>query len=211
MNKFSKYYNADTYKPGGINRKLEFYRWMMNDRLRNLNEARQSLSSDESNDKLQNEVDKLERNFKGWQNQYQEFKETPNNDPEIIKTILDSLIELSKHHVPTQLYMYLSELKNITITNEDINYLIDIFSAQKDTFERTYFDDVAENVDEANSRAEAETEMFSPPINNFDEQLDRKVSKNYQKIVKLANYYDQTKQYKKADHITNTLMRYIGK
>lgn len=211
MNKYSKWYNADNYKPGGIHRKLEFYRWMMNDRLRNLNEARQALSSDESNPKLQNEVDKLERNLKGWQNQYQEFKETPNNDPEIIKTILDSLIELSKHKVPTQLYMYLSELKNITITNEDINYLIDIFSAQKETFERTYFDDVAENVDEANSRAEAETEMFSPPINNFDEQLNRKISKNYQKIIKLANYYDQTKQYKKADFITNALEQYKGK
>ena len=211
MKKYSKYYNADNYKPGGIRAKLEFYRFMLDDRLRNLNEARQSLSSDESNSKLQNEVDKLERNFKGWQKQYQEFKETPNNDPEIIKTIFDSLIELSKHKVPTQLYMYLSELKNITITNEDINYLIDIFSAQKDTFERTYFDDVAENVDEANSRAEAETEMFSPPINNFDEQLNRKISKNYQKIVKLANYYDQTKQYKKADIITDTLMKYKGK
>ncbi len=208
MNKYSKYYNADTYKPGGIDRKLEFYRWVINDRLRNLNEARQSLSSDESNAKLQNEVDKLERNLKGWQNQYQEFIETPNNDPEIIKTILDSLVELSKHKVPTQLYMYLSELNKITITNEDINYLIDIFSAQKETFERTYFDDVVDNLDEANSRAEAETEMFSNPINNFDEQLNRKISKNYQKCIRLANYYDQTRQYRKADLITDTLMKY---
>lgn len=208
MDKFSKYYNADTYKPGGINKKLEFYRWMMNDRLRNLNEARQSLSSDESNAKLQNEVDKLERNFKGWQNQYQEFTETPNNDPEIIKTILDSLIELSKHKVPTQLYMYLSELNKITITNEDINYLIDIFSAQKETFERTYFDDVVDNLDEVSSRAEAETEM---PDEIFSEELRRKISKNYQKCIRLANYYDETKQYKKADIITDTLMKYKGK
>ena len=50
--------------------------------------------------------------------------------------------------------MYLSELKNITITNSDINYLIDIFSTQKETFEKTYFDDVADNVDERKSREE---------------------------------------------------------
>lgn len=208
MKKYSKYYNADNYKPGGIRAKLEFYRFMLDDRLRNLNEARQSLSSDESNSKLQNEVDKLERNFKGWQKQYQEFKETPNNDPEIIKTIFDSLIELSKHKVPTQLYMYLSELKNITITNPDINYLIDIFSAQKETFEKTYFDDVADNVDEVKSRAEAETEIFSPTMNKLDETLNRRISKNYNKIVKLAAYYDHTEQYRKADKITNILRRY---
>lgn len=208
MKKYSKYYNADNYKPGGIRTKLEFYRFMLDDRLRNLNEARQSLSSDESNSKLQNEVDKLERNFKGWQKQYQEFKETPNNDPEIIKTIFDSLIELSKHKVPTQLYMYLSELKNITITNPDINYLIDIFSAQKETFEKTYFDDVADNVDEVKSRAEAETEIFSPTMNKLDETLNRRISKNYNKIVKLAAYYDHTEQYRKADKITNILRRY---
>lgn len=208
MKKYSKYYNADNYKPGGIRAKLEFYRFMLDDRLRNLNEARQSLSSDESNSKLQNEVDKLERNFKGWQKQYQEFKETPNNDPEIIKTIFDSLIELSKHKVPTQLYMYLSELKNITITNPDINYLIDIFSAQKETFEKTYFDDVADNVDEVKSRAEAETEIFSPNMIKLDETLNRRISKNYNKIVKLAAYYDHTEQYRKADKITNILRRY---
>lgn len=209
MKKYSKYYNNDTYKPGGIRTKLEFYSWMMNDRLSNLNEARQALSSDESNTKLQNEVDKLEQNYTGWLNQYQEFKKTPNNDPEVIKTIFDSLVELSKHDVPTQLYMYLSELKNITITNSDINYLIDIFSTQKETFEKTYFDDVADNVDESKSRAEAETEMFSPNMNNFDEALNRRISKNYNKIVKLAAYYDQTEQYKKADRITNILTNYI--
>ena len=102
----------------------------------------------------------------------------------------------------------MDELKKITISNEDINYLLDIFKAQRETFERTYFDDVADNIDEAGSRAEAEAEL---PDQIFSEELRRKISKNYQKCIRLANYYDETKQYKKADNITNTLMRYKGK
>jgi hypothetical protein len=73
-----------------------------------------------------------------------------------------------------------------------------------------YFDDVTENLDEADSRARAETEMFNEymPKNDFDEQTNRRISKNYKSMVKLAAYYDQTKQYKKADKITIILNKY---
>jgi hypothetical protein len=73
-----------------------------------------------------------------------------------------------------------------------------------------YYDDVAENIDEADSRARAETEMFNEymPKNNFDEQANRRISKNYKSMIKLAAYYDQTKQFKKADKIINILTKY---
>ena len=139
-----------------------------------------------------------------------EFTSKPNNDPDVIKTILQTLIDLSKNENPTDLYMYMDELKKIKITNEDKNYLLDIFNTQRETFESVYFDDVSENIDEADSRARAETEMFNEymPKNNFDEQTNRRISKNYKSMVKLAAYYDQTKQYKKADKITNILHEY---
>jgi hypothetical protein len=100
----------------------------------------------------------------------------------------------------------MTELSNITITDPDINYLLDIFKAQKETFERTYFDDAADNIDQTNSRAEAETEL---PTNIFSEELTRKISNNYHKIVKLAAYYDKTEQYKKADKIEKSLKELI--
>ena len=208
MDKFSKLNTAHNYKPGGITRKLSNYHWMLKDRSENIAKSREMLANDPDNIQLNNELESNIENFNHWKNQYQEFTETPNNDPDVIKTILDSLIELSKHKVPTKLYMYMDELKNITISNEDINYLLDIFKAQRETFEKTYFDDVVDNLDEVKSRAEAETEL---PDQIFSEELRRKISKNYQKCIRLANYYDQTKQYKKADIITDTLMKYKGK
>lgn len=208
MNKFSKVNISEHYKPGGITKKLSNYQWTLKDRSENIAKSREMLANDPDNIQLNNELESNIENFNHWKNQYQEFTEKPNNDPDVIKTILDSLIELSKHKVPTQLYMYMDELNKITISNEDINYLLDIFKAQRETFERTYFDDVAENIDEAGSRAEAESEL---PDQIFSEELRRKISKNYQKCIRLANYYDETKQYKKADFITNTLMKYKGK
>lgn len=208
MNKFSKVNMAHHYRPGGITRKLSHYHWMLKDRSENIAKSREMLANDPDNIQLNNELESNIENFNHWKNQYQEFTEIPNNDPDVIKTILDFLIELSKHKVPTKLYMYMDELKNITISNEDINYLLDIFKAQRETFERTYFDDAVENIDEVKSRAEAETEL---PDQIFSEELRRKISKNYQKCIRLANYYDQTKQYKKADYITDTLVKYKGK
>jgi uncharacterized protein YozE (UPF0346 family) len=206
MKKYSKYYNIDTYKPGGITEKLSFYHWMLDDRASNLAEARKSLDSNNSNPDIEEQIEKLSKNFEGWKDQYYEFKNKPNNDPDIIKTIFDSLVQLSKIENPTALYKYMTELNNITITDPDINYLLDIFKAQRETFERTYFDDVADNIDQTNSRAEAETEL---PTNIFSEELTRKISNNYHKIVKLAAYYDHTEQYKKADKIEKSLKKLI--
>jgi DNA-binding transcriptional regulator GbsR (MarR family) len=206
MKKYSKYYSIDTYKPGGITEKLSLYSWMLNDRVTNLAEARRSLDPDNHNPEIEEQIEKLRKNLEGWSNQYYEFKNKPNNDPDIIKTIFDSLVQLSKHEVPTQLYRYMTELNNITITDPDINYLLDIFKAQRETFERTYFDDVADNIDQTNSREEAETEL---PTNIFSEELTRKISNNYNKIVKLAAYYDKTEQYKKADKIEKSLKELI--
>jgi uncharacterized protein YozE (UPF0346 family) len=206
MKKYSKYYSIDTYKPGGITEKLSFYHWMLNDRTTNLAEARKSLDPNNPNPETEEQIEKLRKNLEGWSNQYYEFKNKPNNDPDIIKTIFDSLVQLSKIENPTALYKYMTELNNITITDPDINYLLDIFKAQRETFERTYFDDVADNIDQTNSRAEAETEL---PANIFSEELTRKISNNYHKIVKLAAYYDKTEQYKKADKIEKSLKELI--
>jgi hypothetical protein len=198
MNRYSKQYPEEIYKPGGITKKIDFYYWMLNDRSRNI----------EDSDPL-TRGDRLE-NLGDWKHGLMEFTSKPNNDPDVIKTILQTLIDLSKKENPTDLYMYMDELKKIKITNEDINYLLDIFNTQRETFESVYFDDVTENIDEADSRARAETEMFNEymPKNDFDEQTNRRISKNYKSMVKLAAYYDQTKQYKKADKITIILNKY---
>jgi hypothetical protein len=198
MNRYSKQYPEEIYKPGGITKKIDFYYWMLNDRSRNI----------EDSDPL-TRGDRLE-NLGDWKHGLMEFTSKPNNDPDVIKTILQTLIDLSKKENPTDLYMYMDELKKIKITNSDINYLLDIFNTQRETFESVYFDDVSENIDEADSRARAETEMFNEymPKNDFDEQTNRRISKNYKSMVKLAAYYDQTKQYKKADKITNILSEY---
>jgi len=198
MNRYSKQYPEEIYKPGGITKKIDFYYWMIRDRSRNI----------EDSDPL-SKGDRLE-NLGDWKHGLMEFTSKPNNDPDVIKTILQTLIDLSKNENPTDLYMYMDELKKIKITNEDINYLLDIFNTQRETFESVYFDDVSENIDEADSRARAETEMFNEymPKNDFDEQTNRRISKNYKSMVKLAAYYDQTKQYKKADKITIILSEY---
>ena len=206
MNRYSKQYPEEIYKPGGITKKIEFYRWMLNDRSNNVVDS----------DPL-TRGDRLE-NLGDWKHGYYEFTTKPNNDPDVIKTILQSLIELSKKQNPTDLYMYMDELKKIKITDPDINYLLDIFNAQRDTFESVYYDDAAENIDEAKSRAEAETEMFNEdlivpeekprPTNRFKLQNNNRISKNYKSLIKLASYYDTTNQYKKADKITNSLNEY---
>jgi hypothetical protein len=198
MNRYSKQYPEEIYKPGGITKKIDFYYWMIKDRSRNI----------EDSDPL-SKGDRVE-NLGDWKHGLMEFTSKPNNDPDVIKTILQTLIDLSKNENPTDLYMYMDELKKIKITNEDINYLLDIFNTQRETFESVYFDDVSENIDEADSRARAETEMFNEymPKNDFDEQTNRRISKNYKSMVKLAAYYDQTKQYKKADKITIILNKY---
>ena len=198
MNRYSKQYPEEIYKPGGITKKIDFYYWMIRDRSRNI----------EDSDPL-SKGDRVE-NLGDWKHGLMEFTSKPNNDPDVIKTILQTLIDLSKNENPTDLYMYMDELKKIKITNEDINYLLDIFNTQRETFESVYFDDVTENLDEADSRARAETEMFNEymPKNDFDEQTNRRISKNYKSMVKLAAYYDQTKQYKKADTIINILNKY---
>jgi len=198
MNRYSKQYPEEIYKPGGITKKIDFYYWMIRDRTRNI----------EDSDPL-TKGDRVE-NLGDWKHGLMEFTTKPNNDPDVIKTILQTLIDLSKKENPTDLYMYMDELKKIKITNEDINYLLDIFNTQRETFESVYFDDVAENIDEADSRARAETEMFNEymPKNNFDEQANRRISKNYKSMIKLAAYYDQTKQFKKADKIINILTKY---
>jgi hypothetical protein len=198
MNRYSKQYPEEIYKPGGITKKIDFYYWMIRDRSKNI----------EDSDPL-SKGDRLE-NLGDWKHGLMEFTSKPNNDPDVIKTILQTLIDLSKNENPTDLYMYMDELKKIKITNEDINYLLDIFNTQRETFESVYFDDVSENIDEADSRARAETEMFNEymPKNDFDEQTNRRISKNYKSMVKLAAYYDQTKQYKKADKITIILNKY---
>jgi len=198
MNRYSKQYPEEIYKPGGITKKIDFYYWMIRDRSRNI----------EDSDPL-TKGDRLE-NLGDWKHGLMEFTSKPNNDPNVIKTILQTLIDLSKNENPTDLYMYMDELKKIKITNEDINYLLDIFNTQRETFESVYFDDVSENIDEADSRTRAETEMFNEymPKNDFDEQTNRRISKNYKSMVKLAAYYDQTKQYKKADKITIILNKY---
>ena len=198
MNRYSKQYPEEIYKPGGITKKIDFYYWMIRDRSRNI----------EDSDPL-SKGDRVE-NLGDWKHGLMEFTSKPNNDPDVIKTILQTLIDLSKNENPTDLYMYMDELKKIKITNEDINYLLDIFNTQRETFESVYFDDVSENIDEADSRARAETEMFNEymPKNDFDEQTNRRISKNYKSMVKLAAYYDQTKQYKKADKITIILSEY---
>ena len=198
MNRYSKQYPEEIYKPGGITKKIDFYYWMIRDRSRNI----------EDSDPL-SKGDRVE-NLGDWKHGLMEFTSKPNNDPDVIKTILQTLIDLSKNENPTDLYMYMDELKKIKITNEDINYLLDIFNTQRETFESVYFDDVSENIDETNSRARAETEMFNEymPKNDFDEQTNRRISKNYKSMVKLAAYYDQTKQYKKADKITIILNKY---
>jgi hypothetical protein len=198
MNRYSKQYPEEIYKPGGITKKIDFYYWMIRDRSRNI----------EDSDPL-SKGDRVE-NLGDWKHGLMEFTSKPNNDPDVIKTILQTLIDLSKNENPTDLYMYMDELKKIKITNEDINYLLDIFNTQRETFESVYFDDVSENIDEADSRARAETEMFNEymPKNDFDEQTNRRISKNYKSMVKLAAYYDQTKQYKKADKITIILNKY---
>ena len=198
MNRYSKQYPEEIYKPGGITKKIDFYYWMIRDRSRNI----------EDSDPL-SKGDRVE-NLGDWKHGLMEFTSKPNNDPDVIKTILQTLIDLSKNENPTDLYMYMDELKKIKITNSDINYLLDIFNTQRETFESVYFDDVTENIDEADSRARAETEMFNEymPKNDFDEQTNRRISKNYKSMVKLAAYYDQTKQYKKADKITIILNKY---
>ena len=198
MNRYSKQYPEEIYKPGGITKKIDFYYWMIRDRTRNI----------EDSDPL-TKGDRVE-NLGDWKHGLMEFTTKPNNDPDVIKTILQTLIDLSKKENPTDLYMYMDELKKIKITNEDINYLLDIFNTQRETFESVYYDDVAENIDEADSRARAETEMFNEymPKNNFDEQANRRISKNYKSMIKLAAYYDQTKQFKKADKIINILTKY---
>lgn len=198
MNRYSKQYPEEIYKPGGITKKIDFYYWMIRDRSRNI----------EDSDPL-SKGDRVE-NLGDWKHGLMEFTSKPNNDPDVIKTILQTLIDLSKNENPTDLYMYMDELKKIKITNEDINYLLDIFNTQRETFESVYFDDVSENIDEADSRARAETEMFNEymPKNDFNEQTNRRISKNYKSMVKLAAYYDQTKQYKKADKITIILSEY---
>jgi hypothetical protein len=198
MNRYSKQYPEEIYKPGGITKKIDFYYWMIRDRSRNI----------EDSDPL-SKGDRVE-NLGDWKHGLMEFTSKPNNDPDVIKTILQTLIDLSKNENPTDLYMYMDELKKIKITNSDINYLLDIFNTQRETFESVYFDDVSENIDEADSRARAETEMFNEymPKNDFDEQTNRRISKNYKSMVKLAAYYDQTKQYKKADKITIILNKY---
>jgi hypothetical protein len=198
MNRYSKQYPEEIYKPGGITKKIDFYYWMIRDRTQNI----------EDSDPL-TKGDRME-NLGDWKYGLMEFTTKPNNDPDVIKTILQNLIDLSKKENPTDLYMYMDELKKIKITDPDINYLLDIFNTQRETFESVYFDDVAENINEADSRARAETEMFNEymPKNNFDEQTNRRISKNYKSIVKLAAYYDQTKQYKKADKITIILNKY---
>jgi hypothetical protein len=198
MNRYSKQYPEEIYKPGGITKKINFYYWIIRDRSRNI----------EDSDPL-SKGDRVE-NLGDWKHGLMEFTSKPNNDPDVIKTILQTLIDLSKNENPTDLYMYMDELKKIKITNEDINYLLDIFNTQRETFESVYFDDVSENIDEADSRARAETEMFNEymPKNDFDEQTNRRISKNYKSMVKLAAYYDQTKQYKKADKITIILNKY---
>jgi hypothetical protein len=198
MNRYSKQYPEEIYKPGGITKKIDFYYWMIRDRSRNI----------EDSDPL-SKGDRVE-NLGDWKHGLMEFTSKPNNDPDVIKTILQTLIDLSKNENPTDLYMYMDELKKIKITNSDINYLLDIFNTQRETFESVYFDDVTENIDEADSRARAETEMFNEymPKNDFDEQTNRRISKNYKSMVKLAAYYDQTKQYKKADKITIFLNKY---
>jgi hypothetical protein len=198
MNRYSKQYPEEIYKPGGITKKIDFYYWMIRDRSNNV----------EDSDPL-TKGDRVE-NLGDWKHGLMEFTSKPNNDPDVIKTILQTLIDLSKNENPTDLYMYMDELKKIKITNSDINYLLDIFNTQRETFESVYFDDVTENIDEADSRARAETEMFNEymPKNDFDEQTNRRISKNYKSMVKLAAYYDQTKQYKKADKITIILNKY---
>ena len=198
MYRYSKQYPEEIYKPGGITKKIDFYYWMIRDRSRNIEDSNPLTKGDRV------------ENLGDWKHGLMEFTSKPNNDPDVIKTILQTLIELSKKQNPTDLYMYMDELKKIKITDPDINYLLDIFNAQRDTFESVYFDDAAENIDEAKSRAEAETEMFNEdmPSNNFKQQNNRKISKNYKSMVKLAAYYDQTKQYKKADKITNILSEY---
>ena len=169
MNRYSKQYPEEIYKPGGITKKIDFYYWMIRDRSRNI----------EDSDPL-SKGDRVE-NLGDWKHGLMEFTSKPNNDPDVIKTILQTLIDLSKNENPTDLYMYMDELKKIKITNEDINYLLDIFNTQRETFESVYFDDVSENIDEADSRARAETEMFNEymPKNDFDEQTNRRISKNY--------------------------------
>ena len=198
MNRYSKQYPEEIYKPGGITKKIDFYYWMIRDRTRNI----------EDSDPL-SKGDRVE-NLGDWKYGLMEFTTKPNNDPDVIKTILQTLIDLSKKENPTDLYMYMDELKKIKITDPDINYLLDIFNTQRETFESVYFDDVAENIDEADSRARAETEMFNEymPKNNFDEQTNRRISKNYKSMIKLAAYYDQKKQFKKADKIINILTKY---
>jgi hypothetical protein len=198
MNRYSKQYPEEIYKPGGITKKIDFYYWMIRDRTQNI----------EDSDPL-SKGDRVE-NLGDWKYGLMEFTTKPNNDPDVIKTILQTLIDLSKKENPTDLYMYMDELKKIKITNEDINYLLDIFNTQRETFESVYYDDVAENINEADSRARAETEMFNEymPKNNFDEQANRRISKNYKSMIKLAAYYDQTKQFKKADKIINILTKY---
>jgi hypothetical protein len=198
MNRYSKQYPEEIYKPGGITKKIDFYYWMIRDRTQNI----------EDSDPL-TKGDRVE-NLGEWKYGLMEFTTKPNNDPDVIKTILQTLIDLSKKENPTDLYMYMDELKKIKITDPDINYLLDIFNTQRETFESVYFDDVSENIDEADSRARAETEMFNEymPKNDFDEQTNRRISKNYKSMVKLAAYYDQTKQYKKADKITIILNKY---
>jgi hypothetical protein len=198
MNRYSKQYPEEIYKPGGITKKIDFYYWMIRDRTQNI----------EDSDPL-TKGDRVE-NLGDWKYGLMEFTTKPNNDPDVIKTILQTLIDLSKKENPTDLYMYMDELKKIKITDPDINYLLDIFNTQRETFESVYYDDVTENINEADSRARAETEMFNEymPKNNFDEQANRRISKNYKSMIKLAAYYDQTKQFKKADKIINILTEY---
>jgi hypothetical protein len=191
MNKSSKIYSTDDYKPGGIYKKISFYRWMISSRIDEIKKLEQSGS--------EREIEQLRENLKSWQRGLSRFTSEPNNDPDVVKTIFQSLSNFATKQDPTNLYLYMDELRNITIDNSDVNYLLEIIGDQRETFERVYFDDAVDNIDETQSRAEAETEIGLPP--------DTRKIATLKTYVKLAKHYDKTQQYKKADIVTKIFLQ----
>ena len=130
--------------------------------------------------------------LQNYQLTYKVFTEDVDKYPEAIKAIFDFLIELSNQENKEYLYNYLDQLKNINILNSDINFLIS-------SLEQQIMMENAFNTSEEELQA-AQKELAPTTL-----------AKTYQKYIKLAQYYDKTKQYNKADLITEILQKSIYK
>lgn len=142
--------------------------------------------------KLTIEKNELLNELQNHQLTFKVFTEDVDKYPEAIKTIFDFLIDLSNQENKEYLHNYLNHLKNINILNPDINFIIS-------SLEQQIMMENAFNTSEEELQA-AQKELTPTTL-----------AKTYQKYIKLARYYDNTKQYNKADLITEILQKGIQK